>query len=55
MLKRQVQREVQQLEMKNVNLLLTAKQRILKELFAGAYEQMAAWSLKQEQAFWSRS
>lgn len=50
-LKRQVQREVQQLENEKRQSTLAAKQRILKELFAGAYEQMAAWSLKQEQAF----
>ena len=40
---RQVQREVQS--------TLATKQGILKELFAGAYEQMAAWSVEQEQAF----
>lgn len=50
-LKRQVQREVQQLENEKRQSTLATKQRILKELFAGAYEQMAAWSLKQEQAF----
>lgn len=50
-LKRQVQREVQQLENEKRQSTLAAKQRILKELFAGAYEQMAAWSLKQEQVF----
>ncbi|AZQ41051.1 hypothetical protein [Streptococcus periodonticum] len=50
-LKRQVQREVQQLENEKRQSTLVTKQRILKELFAGAYEQMAAWSLKQEQAF----
>ena len=48
---RQVQREVQQLENEKRQSTLATKQRILKELFAGAYEQMAAWSLKQEQAF----
>lgn len=50
-LKRQVQREVQQLENEKRQSTLATKQRILKELFAGAYEQMAAWSLKQEQVF----
>ncbi|MBZ2156297.1 hypothetical protein C6A33_05280 [Streptococcus anginosus] len=50
-LKRQVQREVQQLENEKRQSTLATKQGILKELFAGAYEQMAAWSLKQEQAF----
>lgn len=50
-IKRQVQREVQQLENEKRQSTLATKQRILKELFAGAYEQMAAWSLKQEQAF----
>lgn len=50
-LKRQVQRKVQQLENEKRQSTLATKQRILKELFAGAYEQMAAWSLKQEQAF----
>lgn len=48
---RQVQREVQQLENEKRQSTLATKQRILKELFAGAYEQMAAWPLKQEQAF----
>lgn len=48
---RQVQREVQQLENEKRQSTLATKQRILKELFAGAYEQMAAWSLKQEQTF----
>ena len=48
---RQVQRKVQQLENEKRQSTLATKQRILKELFAGAYEQMAAWSLKQEQAF----
>ncbi|MBX9076458.1 hypothetical protein HCG65_07975 [Streptococcus anginosus] len=50
-LKRQVQREVQQLENEKRQSTLATKQRILKELFAGAYEQMAAWSVEQEQAF----
>ena len=50
-LKRQVQREVQQLENEKRQSTLATKQGILKELFAGAYEQMAAWSVKQEQAF----
>lgn len=48
---RQVQREVQQLENEKRQSTLATKQGILKELFAGAYEQMAAWSVKQEQAF----
>ena len=48
---RQVQREVQQLENEKRQSTLATKQGILKELFAGAYEQMAAWPLKQEQAF----
>lgn len=50
-LKRQVQRKVQQLENEKRQSTLATKQRILKELFAGAYEQMAAWSIEQEQAF----
>lgn len=48
---RQVQREVQQLENKKRQSTLATKQGILKELFAGAYEQMAVWSVEQEQAF----
>lgn len=48
---RQVQREVQQLENGKRQSTLATKQGILKELFAGAYEQMAAWSVEQEQAF----
>lgn len=48
---RQVQREVQQLENEKRQSTLATKQGILKELFAGAYEQMAAWSVEQEQAF----
>ena len=48
---RQVQREVQQLENEKRQSTLATKQGILKELFAGAYEQMAAWSIEQEQAF----
>ena len=50
-LKRQVQREVQQLENEKRQSTLATKQRILKELFARAYEQMAVWSVEQEQAF----
>ena len=48
---RQVQREVQQLENKKRQSTLATKQGILKELFARAYEQMAVWSVEQEQAF----
>ena len=48
---RQVQREVQQLENEKRQSTLATKQGILKELFAGAYEQMVAWSVEQEQAF----
>ena len=48
---RQVQREVQQLKNEKRQSTLATKQGILKELFAGAYEQMAAWSVEQEQAF----
>ena len=48
---RQVQREVQQLENEKRQSTLATKQGILKELFAGAYEQMAVWSVEQEQAF----
>ena len=48
---RQVQREVQQLENEKRQSTLATKQGILKELFAEAYEQMATWSVEQEQAF----
>ena len=48
---RQVQREVQQLENEKRQSTLATKQGILKELFAGAYKQMAVWSVEQEQAF----
>lgn len=51
MMNRQVQREVQQLENEKRQSTLATKQGILKELFVGAYEQMAAWSVEQEQAF----
>ena len=50
-LKRQVQREVQQLENEKRQSTLATKQGILKELFAEAYEQMATWSVEQEQDF----
>ena len=48
---RQVQREVQQLENEKRQSTLATKEGILKELFAGAYEQMTVWSIEQEQAF----
>ena len=48
---RQVQREVQQLENEKRQSTLATKQGILKELFAEAYEQMATWSVEQEQDF----
>ncbi|MDX5016039.1 hypothetical protein [Streptococcus anginosus] len=48
---RQVQREVQQLENEKRQSTLAIKQGILKELFAEACEQMAAWSVEREQAF----
>ena len=42
---------MQQLENEKRQSTLATKQGILKELFAEAYEQMATWSVEQEQAF----
>ena len=50
-LQRQLQRETQQIENKKRQSTLVTKQRVLKDLFADAYEAMAAWPLEKEVQF----
>lgn len=47
-IQRQLQRETQQIENKKRQSTLVTKQRVLKDLFADAYEAMAAWPLKRK-------
>ena len=46
-----MQRETQQIENKKRQSTLVTKQRVLKDLFADAYEAMAAWPLEKELQF----
>lgn len=50
-IQRQLQRETQQIENKKRQSTLVTKQRVLKDLFAEAYEAMAAWPLEKEVHF----
>ncbi|MBS6536346.1 MAG: hypothetical protein KH363_02250 [Streptococcus parasanguinis] len=50
-IQRQLQRETQQIENKKRQSTLVTKQRVLKDLFADAYEAMAAWPLEKEMQF----
>ena len=50
-IQRQLQRETQQIENKKRQSTLVTKQRVLKDLFAEAYEAMAAWPLEKEAQF----
>ena len=50
-IQRQLQRETQQIENKKRQSTLVTKQRVLKDLFADAYEAMAAWPLEKEVQF----
>ena len=46
-----MQRETQQIENKKRQSTLVTKQRVLKDLFADAYEAMVAWPLEKEMQF----
>lgn len=48
---RRSQREIQQLENQKRQSTLVIKQRVLRELFEEAYDQMAAWSPAEEEHF----
>ena len=50
-IQRQLQRETQQIENKKRQSTLVTKQRVLKDLFADAYEAMVAWPLEKELQF----
>ena len=50
-IQRQLQRETQQIENKKRQSTLVTKQRVLKDLFADAYEAMVAWPLDKEMQF----
>ena len=50
-IERRLQRESQQIENKKRQSTLVTKQRVLKELFADAYQKMATWSRQEELAF----
>ena len=50
-IQRQLQRETQQIENKKRQSTLVTKQRVLKDLFAEAYEAMVAWPLEKEVQF----
>ena len=50
-LNQQLQRETQQIENKKRQSTLVTKQRVLKDLFADAYEAMVAWPLEKEMQF----
>ena len=50
-IQRRLQRETQQIENKKRQSTLVTKQRVLKDLFADAYEAMAAWPLEKEMQF----
>ena len=47
-IQRQLQRETQQIENKKRQSTLVTKQRVLKDLFANAYEAMVAWPLEKD-------
>ena len=49
-----MQRESQQIENQKRQSTLVTKQRVLKELFADAYQKMATWSRQEELAFLHR-
>jgi V-type ATP synthase, subunit E len=53
-IERHLQRESQQIENQKRQSTLVTKQRVLKELFADAYQKMAAWSREEELAFLHR-
>ena len=53
-IERRLQRESQQIENQKRQSTLVTKQRVLKELFADAYQKMAAWSREEELAFLHR-
>ena len=53
-IERRLQRESQQIENKKRQSTLVTKQRVLKELFADAYQKMATWSRQEELAFLHR-
>lgn len=50
-IERRLQRESQQIENQKRQSTLVTKQRVLKELFADAYQKMATWSRQEELAF----
>lgn len=50
-IERRLQRESQQIENQKRQSTLVTKQRVLKELFADAYQKMATWSREEELAF----
>lgn len=50
-IERHLQRESQQIENQKRQSTLVTKQRVLKELFADAYQKMATWSRQEELAF----
>lgn len=53
-IERRLQRESQQIENQKRQSTLVTKQRVLKELFADAYQKMATWSRQEELAFLHR-
>ena len=53
-IERLLQRESQQIENQKRQSTLVTKQRVLKELFADAYQKMATWSRQEELAFLNR-
>lgn len=50
-IERHLQRESQQIENQKRQSTLVTKQRVLKELFADAYQKMATWSRQEELTF----
>lgn len=53
-LQNRLQRDIQQIENQKRQSTLVTKQGVLKELFAEAYERMAAWSAAEEVTFISQ-
>ena len=53
-IERRLQRESQQIENQKRQSTLVTKQRVLKELFADAYQKMATWSRQEELTFLHR-
>ena len=53
-IERHLQRESQQIENQKRQSTLVTKHRVLKELFADAYQKMATWSRQEELAFLHR-